>query len=330
VEEALWTAQNGPPFRIVIGVVLDLAKKEILVGLNGKHWHRASIDLPMTSVSPCMSMEDFSQAYETPDLLMSMNCGERRFQSPYKVNGKPVPGAMWHAQGEQAAVIAAENGHMGTLLLVLEDQIALASAVKVVDRANGASLLHSLAALGPVADDGAIRCAKLLLAAGNNQLLELKDVEGNTALCRAAEFGTSSIAKVLVEHGAVCDQDMMKSFMKHEAACPAWFKDVAGHITARHMDLSGCTWSKLPEGICQVKNLTNLILRGSANMESLSEDFPQLENLETLDLEGCESLKELPPGFGKLTNVKDLNLHGCKSLRSLPAGIQRTTHPDHP
>ena len=71
--------------------------------MNGQSWRKATLDLPMSSVVPCMSMEDFSQVNEQSDFHIILNCGERNFQSPYNLNGKPVPGAIWLAQGEQVS-----------------------------------------------------------------------------------------------------------------------------------------------------------------------------------------------------------------------------------
>uniref|UniRef100_A0A0E0BGM8 Uncharacterized protein n=1 Tax=Oryza glumipatula TaxID=40148 RepID=A0A0E0BGM8_9ORYZ len=113
------------------------------------------------------------------------------------------------------------------------------------------------------------------------------------------------------------------------------------------LDLSECYVHKLPDSICQLKQLrylkapdikgqmipkcitklsklSYLNLCGSQRVMALPESIGRMECLIHLDLSWCSQLRELPISFGKLKKLAHLNLSncsqvtGCRGIEKLP------------
>lgn len=83
------------------------------------------------------------------------------------------------------------------------------------------------------------------------------------------------------------------------------------------LDLRDCWLQKLPDSICQLRQLRYLNLSGSSKLVNLPDSFGNLLNLGHIDLSGCSGLLELPASFGNLTNAMHIDLSGCIGLKTL-------------
>ena len=95
----------------------------------------------------------------------------------------------------------------------------------------------------------------------------------------------------------------------------------------QELNMAGCnSLLSLPDGFCDLTNLTKLTFGapGSAvsKLESLPERFGDLTSLEDLDMTACTSVVSLPESFCRLSNLKKLNLSAgsgySMKLESLP------------
>uniref|UniRef100_M8BDZ9 Protein popC n=1 Tax=Aegilops tauschii TaxID=37682 RepID=M8BDZ9_AEGTA len=75
---------------------------------------------------------------------------------------------------------------------------------------------------------------------------------------------------------------------------------------------------KLPESICQLRQLGYLKLSGWSGLVTLPESIGGLINLLHIDLSSCSGLIHLPGSFGKLINLVHISLSGCCKLENLP------------
>ncbi|XP_059076290.1 disease resistance protein RUN1 [Cryptomeria japonica] len=97
---------------------------------------------------------------------------------------------------------------------------------------------------------------------------------------------------------------------------------------------------ELPEQVCRLQKLTELILVDCTNMKSIPDlirqmttltlkelpsTFGQLTVLTVLDLSYCKGLQELPFSFGQLQALTDLNLFDCERLKELPSTFGQLT-----
>ncbi|XP_004974957.1 disease resistance protein RGA2 [Setaria italica] len=95
------------------------------------------------------------------------------------------------------------------------------------------------------------------------------------------------------------------------------------------LDLRDCWLQKLPDSICQLRQLRYLNLSGSSELVNLPDSFGNLLNLGHIDLSGCSQLLELPASFSNLTNVMHIDLSGCSGLSELPASFGNLTNAMH-
>jgi hypothetical protein len=86
----------------------------------------------------------------------------------------------------------------------------------------------------------------------------------------------------------------------------------------RVLDLRDFCLQKLPNSICQLRQLRYLNLSGCSSLVNLPDSFGNLLNLGHIDLSGCSRLLELPASFGNLRNVVHIDLSGCIGLKALP------------
>jgi len=80
----------------------------------------------------------------------------------------------------------------------------------------------------------------------------------------------------------------------------------------------------LPPTIGQLRNLEDLILKNTINLEDLPEEIGDLVNLKTLNLRHSR-ITSLPASIGRLRNLKDRNLSAIKYLEALPEEIGELT-----
>lgn len=204
--------------RLIVGVVLDVDTGEMYVGLNGQHWAKTKVDPPAdAALIPAVSIGDLVHPSESDDLIFGMNCGERPFQHPFFLGKQKASPARALAQGESAVLAAARKHHPKAVLLLLQDEATRGDAVNQIDSVNGQTILHLLA--GPVVDPSAVQSAGLLLDQ-KQELLEVKDSHGRTALSWAIEHDYQSFAELLLERGAQVDAQIMAIAREHMLAAP--------------------------------------------------------------------------------------------------------------
>uniref|UniRef100_A0A8R7P997 Uncharacterized protein n=1 Tax=Triticum urartu TaxID=4572 RepID=A0A8R7P997_TRIUA len=75
---------------------------------------------------------------------------------------------------------------------------------------------------------------------------------------------------------------------------------------------------KLPDSVCQLRQLGYLNLSGCSWLMTLPESFGGLLNLRYINLSRCSRLMTLPESFGALLNLRYINLSGCSQLMTLP------------
>uniref|UniRef100_A0A0E0F3K2 AAA+ ATPase domain-containing protein n=1 Tax=Oryza meridionalis TaxID=40149 RepID=A0A0E0F3K2_9ORYZ len=116
----------------------------------------------------------------------------------------------------------------------------------------------------------------------------------------------------------------------------------------RVLDLSECYVHKLPDSICQLKQLrylkapdikgqmipkcitklsklSYLNLCGSQRVMALPESIGRMECLIHLDLSWCSQLRELPISFGKLKKLAHLNLSNCSQVTGVSESLGSLT-----
>ncbi|MCL7042953.1 hypothetical protein MKW94_027587 [Papaver nudicaule] len=71
--------------------------------------------------------------------------------------------------------------------------------------------------------------------------------------------------------------------------------------------LSGSRFQKLPETVCNLKNLQTLILNDCEELTELPQKIGQLTNLRHLENKNTPKLQKFPHGFGKLINLRTLS-----------------------
>lgn len=89
-------------------------------------------------------------------------------------------------------------------------------------------------------------------------------------------------------------------------------------VKLQFINLSSTRIETLPKSICDLENLTTLLLSGCKNLKHV----PSLENLKALkklDLTGS-GIEVLPEGIGTLVNLQFLGLY-CRNLVELPSGL---------
>ncbi|CAI0443285.1 unnamed protein product [Linum tenue] len=91
----------------------------------------------------------------------------------------------------------------------------------------------------------------------------------------------------------------------------------------RSLDLTDCTFKKLPSSIGNLLLLRLLILSSNKDLEELPEEICELSNLLTFEANCCESLKMLPKGIGKWVSLRHLGYFLESRKAYLPRGIRK-------
>uniref|UniRef100_A0A0E0LXI5 Uncharacterized protein n=1 Tax=Oryza punctata TaxID=4537 RepID=A0A0E0LXI5_ORYPU len=76
----------------------------------------------------------------------------------------------------------------------------------------------------------------------------------------------------------------------------------------RYLDLSNCSFVRLPDSVCTLYNLQSLRLNHCKSLECLPEGMTNLRKLNHLYLLGCTSFERMPPNFGLLKNLLTLTM----------------------
>ncbi|XP_042502261.1 disease resistance protein RPV1-like isoform X1 [Macadamia integrifolia] len=77
---------------------------------------------------------------------------------------------------------------------------------------------------------------------------------------------------------------------------------------------------ELPDNICRLSSLKDLILSSCTSLKSLPVSIGDLKSLDTLSLDGTE-IEKLPSSTCSLSSLQRLDLDRCKSLNKLPEFI---------
>uniref|UniRef100_A0A0D9XQA6 Uncharacterized protein n=1 Tax=Leersia perrieri TaxID=77586 RepID=A0A0D9XQA6_9ORYZ len=119
----------------------------------------------------------------------------------------------------------------------------------------------------------------------------------------------------------------------------------------RVLDLSDCSVKKLPDSMCQLRQLrylnapglqdkmfpdcitklsklVYLNLRGSSELQSLPESIGEMDSLMHFDLSGCSGIQRVPKSFGKL-KLSYLNLSNCSRLKGVSEILRDLTKLQH-
>eukprot|EP00253_Pinus_taeda_P034782 PITA_34782 len=80
------------------------------------------------------------------------------------------------------------------------------------------------------------------------------------------------------------------------------------------IDIRHAAFKTLPEELCDVHSLEQLVLRNCTEMISLPDSLGNLANLQKIDLKNASSLQMLPSSFGNLAGLQYLFLRGCSNL----------------
>ncbi|KAM0920178.1 hypothetical protein ACQ4PT_007697 [Festuca glaucescens] len=91
----------------------------------------------------------------------------------------------------------------------------------------------------------------------------------------------------------------------------------------RVLELKETYIQKLPDSICQLRQLRYLNLSGCYRLVTLLETFGDLINLMHIDLSGCSGLVKLPQSLGKLINLVHMDISRCSRLVKLPPSLGR-------
>ncbi|KAJ4837061.1 hypothetical protein Tsubulata_038327, partial [Turnera subulata] len=67
----------------------------------------------------------------------------------------------------------------------------------------------------------------------------------------------------------------------------------------------------IPDTICNITGLVELLCHSCKNLESLPNGIGRLKRLKTLSMEGCSKIRSLPSDIGELTSLEILDLTGC-------------------
>jgi len=86
------------------------------------------------------------------------------------------------------------------------------------------------------------------------------------------------------------------------------------------LDLSRCSFFKIPSSIYQLTHLRYIDISSSA-IQALPDQMSFLQNLEALDLSETR-LQVLPDFVGTFQKLKYLNLQGCLKLHHLPSKLE--------
>ncbi|XP_056165501.1 disease resistance protein RPV1-like [Syzygium oleosum] len=87
------------------------------------------------------------------------------------------------------------------------------------------------------------------------------------------------------------------------------------------LELSFCfSLKELPEEVCELKELEELVLDDSGITEISTSIIGSLKKLKTLSAYRCESLREIPNSIGDLQNLQHLNLSDS-GIEKLPSAI---------
>ncbi|XP_056165248.1 disease resistance protein Roq1-like [Syzygium oleosum] len=87
------------------------------------------------------------------------------------------------------------------------------------------------------------------------------------------------------------------------------------------LELSFCfSLKELPEEVCELKELEELVLDDSGITEIPTSIIGSLKKLKTLSAYRCESLREIPSSIGDLQNLQHLNLSDS-GIEKLPSAI---------
>ena len=86
------------------------------------------------------------------------------------------------------------------------------------------------------------------------------------------------------------------------------------------LDLSRCSFFKIPSSIYQLTHLRYIDISSSA-IQALPDQMSFLQNLEALDLSETR-LQVLPDFVGTFQKLKYLNLKGCRELHHLPSKLE--------
>ncbi|XP_043714971.1 putative disease resistance protein At3g14460 [Telopea speciosissima] len=100
-----------------------------------------------------------------------------------------------------------------------------------------------------------------------------------------------------------------------------------GHLlpsSLQHLSIYDCdNLGKLPQSMCNLHCLKELIIEGARGLTSLPDGLHNLSPLRILQISNCENLESLPKVLHTLTSLQEFVIESCPSLMS----FQQTTLP---
>ncbi|PWA50024.1 TMV resistance protein N [Artemisia annua] len=89
--------------------------------------------------------------------------------------------------------------------------------------------------------------------------------------------------------------------------------EIGSLISLKHLNLSGNTFSSLPDSLCQLHQLTKIELYYCTNLKSIPDLPPSIKDLQA---NYCENLVNLPSNCSELQFLRELWLNDCCKLGS--------------
>lgn len=136
------------------------------------------------------------------------------------------------------------------------------------------------------------------------------------------QLATLTLGGLTLDQCPLAQLPCLESLSLHECLCFSKMSSISEMSSLRHLTLTECGMSSLPEGLGTLSLLESLSLIAPPRLAAIPDAIlAGLGQLKVLDLTDCDLLTVLPNSIESLSQLKVLKLSRCTSLIDLPEGI---------
>ncbi|KAH7834077.1 hypothetical protein Vadar_012526 [Vaccinium darrowii] len=164
----------------------------------------------------------------------------------------------------------------------------------------------------------------------HSSLYEEAKLTGFTSNANGAlDLDSSAVCRDLIQHSLClinvgeaiinCEPEIFKNMKAIRSLYLGRWQSSATH----HIELED---AKLLHGLCKLKSLTFLSLRGISMIMELPKSILELNDLMILDLRACSNLEVIPDKIGLLKRLTHLDMSECYFLENMPKSLAQLSN----
>ncbi|KAH7833431.1 hypothetical protein Vadar_006281 [Vaccinium darrowii] len=145
----------------------------------------------------------------------------------------------------------------------------------------------------------------------------------------ALDLDPSAVCRDLIQHSSClinvgeaiinCEPEIFKNLKHIRSLYLGRWQSSATH----HIELED---AKLLHGLCKLKSLTFLSLRGISMITEIPKFILELNDLMILDLRACSNLEVIPDKIGSLKRLTHLDMSECYFLENMPKSLAKLSN----